>query len=199
MPSTKTKYLLLVFAFLLGAGLHAQKRGFSSFGRKQHSYSILKDSTVQNSGLPAKNLRPKRATLMAAVLPGSGQIYNKKYWKAPIVWGGIGLCVYFIQDNTKNFNTFSKAYIAEVDGDPNTVNTTEYNGAQLDQLQETYRRWRDLSYVSLAAVYLLQMLDANVDAHLFYFDVNEDLSMQVTPWLNPNFERSAGLSLNFNF
>lgn len=136
---------------------------------------------------------------MAAVLPGSGQIYNKKYWKAPIVWGGIGLCVYFIQDNTKNFNTFSKAYIAEVDGDPNTVNTTEYNGAQLDQLQETYRRWRDLSYVSLAAVYLLQMLDANVDAHLFYFDVNEDLSMQVTPWLKPNFERSAGLSLNFNF
>lgn len=188
-----------MFALLFGAVLHAQKRAFSDFGRNQHYYSIFQDSTIQNSELPAKNLRPKRATLMAAVLPGSGQIYNKKYWKAPIVWGGIGLCVYFIQDNTKNFNTFSKAYIAEVDGDPNTVNTTEFNGAQLDQLQETYRRWRDLSYVSLAAVYLLQMLDANVDAHLFYFDVNEDLSMQVTPWLNPNFERSAGLSLNFNF
>ena len=194
MPLTKTKYFTLLLLLVLGIDMSAQQGAFNM----NHNLGLNQFAKVDSLPLD-QTLRPKKATLLAAVLPGSGQIYNKKYWKAPIVWGGMALCVYFISDNTKNYNTYSTAYIAELDGDPNTVNSTEFNVVQLDQLQETYRRWRDLSYVSLAAVYLLQMLDANVDAHLFYFDVNEDLSMHLTPWLNPNMSRSAGLSLNFNF
>lgn len=194
MPLTKTKYFSLLILLALSMEMSAQLRNFNmsqSLGLNQFAMADSLDLD--------QTLRPRKATLLAAVLPGSGQIYNKKYWKAPIVWGGMALCVYFIADNTKNYNTYSTAYIAELDGDPNTINTTVYNVVQLDQLQETYRRWRDLSYVSLAAVYLLQILDANVDAHLFYFDVNENLSMQVTPWIHPNMNRTAGLSLNFNF
>ena len=194
MPLTKTKYFTLLLLLVLGMDMSAQQGAFNM----NHNLGLNQFAKVDSLPLD-QTLRPKKATLLAAVLPGSGQIYNKKYWKAPIVWGGMALCVYFISDNTKNYNTYSTAYIAELDGDPNTVNTTEFNGVQLDQLQETYRRRRDLSYVSLAAVYLLQMLDANVDAHLFYFDVHEDLSMHLTPCLNPTMSRSAGLSLNFNF
>lgn len=142
---------------------------------------------------------PRKATIMSAVLPGLGQAYNRKYWKIPILYAGLGTCVFFIRDNNQNFQLYKDAYIAELDDDPTTINTTPYNSSQLNELQETYRRWRDISYMSLAAVYVLNLIDANVDAHLFYFDVDEDLSFQVLPYALPSAGVNAGLSFVVNF
>ena len=141
----------------------------------------------------------KKATILSAVLPGAGQIYNKKYWKAPITWGGLAVCVYFISDNTKNYRLYKKAYIAELDDDPNTVNETGFNFQTVEARMEQSRRWLDLSYISLAAVYALQIIDANVDAHLFYFDVNEDLSVSWAPYSVSNAGLNPGLGLTINF
>jgi hypothetical protein len=140
-----------------------------------------------------------KATLFSAVLPGAGQAYNRKYWKVPIVMVGIGTCIYFIQDNSKNYHFYKDNLIAELDDDPTTVNTTDYTSSQLDQIQDLYRRWRDVSWICLGAVYILNIIDANVDAHLFYFDVGDDLSLRIHPNLVRSAGINAGFSLSLNF
>lgn len=142
---------------------------------------------------------PVKATIMSAALPGLGQIYNKKYWKVPIVYAGLGTCVYFIHRNNQQFQKYKNALIAEEDNDPTTVNTTGFNTFQLDELQETYRSWRDLSWIILAGVYILNIIDANVDAHLFYFDVDKDLSLELRPYIGNTARVNSGLSLFLNF
>ena len=138
------------------------------------------------------------ATLRSAVLPGWGQIYNKKVWKAPIIWGGMGTCIYFINDNITQVNRFKTALIAEADSDPTTLNTTGYSQSQLENLLETYTRWRDLAFMSLGLVYLLNVVDAHVDAHLFYFDVGDDLTVHWHPALTPG-SRAPGLGVSLTF
>lgn len=138
------------------------------------------------------------ATLRSAVLPGWGQIYNKKAWKAPIIWGGMGACVYFINDNLTQVDLYKTALIAEGDSDPNTINDTGYTQSQLENLLETYTRWRDLSFMTLGVVYLLNVVDAHVDAHLFYFDVGDDLTVG---W-QPSFvvgSRTPGIGVSLTF
>lgn len=111
---------------------------------------------------------PKKATLYSAVLPGAGQIYNKKWWKVPIVYLGLGTSVYFFNVNNFNFKGYKAAFIE-----------TEREDIRL--LMEESRRWRDISAISFVAVYALQIIDANVDAHLFHFDVSDDLSINWAP------------------
>jgi|SRR5690554_308182 len=138
---------------------------------------------------------PKKATIMSAILPGLGQAYNKKYWKIPILYGGFALTGYYLNDNLKNIDKYKQAYIAETDGDPSTVNPTQYNTVQLNQLIDRYKQWRDLSYIAFAVIYALNIIDANVDAHLFYFDVSEDISLNWAPYLSPERNQGVGLSL----
>lgn len=142
---------------------------------------------------------PKKATLLSAVLPGAGQIYNKKYWKLPIIYGGIGLSVYYLEDNLKTLRIYKKGLQAIQDDDPNTVNTTGLDSSTLSRAIDQRKNWRDLSYIAIGAIYALQIVDANVDAHLFYFDVGEDLSLNVLPYANPSTGTKAGLFLALNF
>jgi hypothetical protein len=141
---------------------------------------------------------PHKASILSAVLPGAGQIYNRKYWKAPIVWAGLGTCVYFIQENSAEYRRYKDAYIALVDGDPTT--TDEFNGqfsaAQVLDVTDTYRRWRDLSYIAFGLVYMLNIVDAGVDANFVHFDVSRDLSMSVGPSLELASRGAAGLSFS---
>lgn len=141
----------------------------------------------------------RRATIMSAVLPGLGQGYNKKYWKIPIVYAGLGTCGYFIKQNTDSLNHFRAALVAEQDDDPTTINDTGYTGSTLEDVVDTYNRWRDISWICLGAVYVLQIIDANVDAHLNQFDVNENLSLDFLPYFNPTRHNSAGITLTLNF
>lgn len=143
---------------------------------------------------------PKKAVILSAIVPGAGQIYNRKYWKAPIAWAGIGAGVYFLQENTREYRRYRDAYIALVDDDPTTVD--EFNGQYSAQavlnVTDTYRRWRDLSYIAIGAVYVLNLIDATVDAHFVRFDVGNDLSMRLGPSLDVAAFGATGLSLQLS-
>lgn len=142
-----------------------------------------------------KEHSPTKAALFSAVVPGLGQAYNKKYWKIPIVYAGLGVSVYFLQDNLRQINYFKQQYRNAIDPDPSTHNTSGYNTTTLQEVITQHRKWRDYSYLGLVAVYLLNIVDANVDAHLFYFDVSRDLSMGIYPSIQGTTQPNPGLTL----
>lgn len=152
---------------------------------------------VQAPEVPEHSVR--KATLMSTALPGLGQAYNRKYWKVPIVYAGLATCGYFIYDNARNHRYYRDNLIAELDDDPATINTTGATASQLRPVVEQYRQWLDLSVISLALVYALNIIDAHVDAHLFNFDVSEDLTFQIHPTALPTHRMNAGVRLVINF
>lgn len=145
---------------------------------------------------------PTKATIMSAAVPGLGQIYNKKYWKVPIIWGGIGTSLYFGISNQKSFKKFRQAYAFRLDDDPNTID--EYKGLLSDQglkvNMDFHQRSRDLSFIIAGVLYVLNIVDAAVDAHLFNFPKNDKLSFNLQPSLNytANNELSKGFTLVIN-
>lgn len=135
---------------------------------------------------------PTKATWLAIVFPGAGQIYNRKYWKLPIVYGGIAGCVYALNWNTNMYKDYTQAYLDIMDSDPNTnsylnliPSNYKYNTEQLKETirkrKDMYRRYRDLSIFAFIGVYLISVIDAYVDAELSNFDITPDLSFRVEP------------------
>ena len=138
---------------------------------------------------------PKRAMWLAIVLPGAGQIYNRKYWKLPLVYGGFVGCIYAMPWNNMMFRDYSKAYQDIMDTDPTTqsynqflhlgTRITDQNKEQYQSIfksrKDRYRRWRDLSFFCLLGVYALSIVDAYVDASLSEFDISDDLTLRVEP------------------
>jgi len=142
--------------------------------------------------LSEEELRVRTTTRWAACLPGSGQVINKKIWKVPFVLGGLATSGWFIIENTKQMNLFLEHWGYETDfeidpDNPTTSSTlTDSNGnpylvSDLEDGAYFYRRNRDLSYLAFLGVYLLQIVDANVDSHMKFFDASEDLSWEVIP------------------
>jgi TM2 domain-containing membrane protein YozV len=151
---------------------------------------------------------PFKATVLALALPGAGQIYNgmakegsffRKYWKVPIVWAGVGTCVAFIDFNTRNYKYFKNQYIAAADDDPTTIATESNNPLYLKDGMNYYSKFMDISYMSLLGVYVLQAIDANVDAHLFYYDISNDLSLRWHPSYFVAGSKHHGLGLTLQF
>lgn len=149
---------------------------------------------------------PARAAMLSATLPGMGQIYNRKYWKVPIIYAGFGTLVYFVGINNTEYQRFRAAYLARIDNNPNTVDDFPlYSTDVLQRAMNLYRRNLEVTYLLGAALYLLNILDANVDAHLMDFDVGEKLSLGMMPVQSPatSFGRSVffqpGLSIRLNF
>ena len=130
---------------------------------------------------------PHKATIYSAILPGLGQAYNKKYWKIPVIYGLTGVLTYFAVDNNKEYIIYKDAYKWRLDDNSATVDKFEgiYSDEDLRILKNYYRRNRDLSFIGMGVVYLLNVVDAAVDAHLFYFDVSDDLSLKVQPGIQP--------------
>ncbi len=137
---------------------------------------------------------PKKALWLAIVFPGGGQIYNRKYWKLPLVYGGFLGCVYAMTWNNTMYRDYSQAYIDITDSDENTKSYENFIPAHYDvngnitRLQELfkrkknyYRRYRDLSMFFMIGVYALSIVDAYVDAELSSFDISRDLSLKVHP------------------
>lgn len=130
---------------------------------------------------------PVRAAMLSAALPGMGQVYNRKYWKLPIVYVGFGTLVYFLDMNLSEYQRWRTAYIARVDGNPNTVDNYPFHSTHhLQRSMEFYRRNLEVTYILAAALYILNILDASVDAHLMDFDVGEDLAIGFRPQLLPH-------------
>ncbi len=161
-------------------------------------------STVRDSVAHAKDSikkepfqpNPKKAGLYSALLPGSGQFYNRQYWKVPVVYIGLGAAAYFINLNYTQYNRYRKAYIAVIDKDPNTINTELYGENDLKQLQDQYKQWLDMTVLLTTVGYMVQVMDAVVFAHLKNFDVTPDISMRLRPTLMPN--GGAGIGLAFH-
>ncbi len=145
----------------------------------------------------------KRATTLATICPGAGQIYNKSYWRVPIVIGGFATTIYCVDWNNRGYQRFKKAYRLRADYDKNPSNypggsTDEFGGRYsatfLKNLRDSYRRNRDLCLILTAGMYVLQIVDAHVDAHLRDYDISDDLSMTVSPMLDYGYSTYAGES-----
>ena len=98
--------------------------------------------------------------------------------------------------NLQKIDEYREAIKADQDNDPSTINNTGFNTTQLETFLDQYKTWRDWSYIAIGAIYFLNIIDANVDAHLFYFDVSDDISMNITPFFNPMLSRSTGITLS---
>jgi hypothetical protein len=141
----------------------------------------------------AKVKSPRKASIYSAVCPGLGQIYNHKYWKVPIVYLGLGVCVGSTIYNARNFAHYKDKYIYMLE-----QNLNEYEQQTLPEVKwykDTHKRYRDLFFIITAGFYALQIVDASVDAHLFDFDVGDDLTMIVDPVLAPSLPDACSLSL----
>ena len=138
---------------------------------------------------------PQRAVWLALVIPGGGQIYNRKYWKLPLVYGGFVGCVYAMRWNNMMYKDYAQAYLDIMDDDPGTASYNKFLhlGRQITsdneeryknifkKRKDRYRRWRDMSFFVMVGVYAISVIDAYVDAELSAFDISRDLSLKVRP------------------
>lgn len=145
---------------------------------------------------------PLKASLYSAVLPGLGQIYNKKYWKVPIIYAGAGVLVYYINFNHTRYQKYKSLYIKKVANDPSDLPDIASYITE-EQLMGEIEYWsqnRDYLILGLAALYIANILDATVDAYLLDYEVSQDLSMKIKPALiNSPVSYNFGLSLAFYF
>ena len=183
--------------------------------------SLVADSTF------LKSHSPRKAALYSALVPGMGQLYNKKYWKAPVVYTGFGVLVYFVIFNTTHYADWKGGLVDFIDTIPGTDSYLKlisdkidpstfdpilfpetYNPSsavwfesQLKNGMNYYRRNRDLSYIGLGLWYIITIIDATVDAHLFDYDVGDDLSLHIEPRVrrSPYSYETIGLKVTFQF
>ena len=166
---------------------------FLATGFSAYSQNSAVDSTKVDK--PEAVHSPRKATIYSAVFPGMGQIYNRKYWKVPLVYGGFATLGYFINFNNDLYITYKQAYSDIIDNDPTTnsfkdlkVNPIFFEPDKISQLTERLRmakdgsrRNRDLVVISTAVFYALNIIDASVDAHFFNFDISDDLTINWVP------------------
>ena len=182
---------------------------------KGQIYDVDSTATVEVVEDAEEIHSPKKAAIYSTVLPGLGQAYNKKYWKIPLVYVGFGAIGYFIGWNNKYYNVMRIAYGDLTDGDPlngshmelvppsyDLTDPSDYDNFKnaLTKQQDYYRRNRDLLIISIAGFYGLNIIDASVDAHLFNFDISEDLTFKWEPTMqNANEHLVYGFNCRFNF
>lgn len=156
------------------------------------AYVSVSDSNVIGVEAPYKH-SVKKAVRYSAMLPGLGQAYNRKYWKIPIVYGLMGFTVFNAIDFHGEYIRYRDAYRIRVLDDPNNRDEFfgEINNPLLRQSRNDFRQNRDLLIIMTVGVYLLNIVDASVDAHLFHFNVNDDLSVQMLPQA-PAFNLATG-------
>ena len=140
---------------------------------------------------------PKKAGLYSALVPGLGQLYNRNYWKVPVVYVGIGVAGYFFITNLDAYQGYRKAYIGRINNPyPTDKYVGQYSIDQLQQLQNDYNKYLDLTVMFSTVGYALQVIDAVVSAHLKNFDISRDISMHVAPVATQN-RLGMGLVMNF--
>ena len=165
--------IILVFFFL------------PAFCQEKDTLVIITDTVPKSDRIEQKDSiflakhSPKKATIYSAVLPGLGQIYNHKYWKVPIVYAGFGGLIYGIVYNDNKYDYYKEQYKYMLDN-----NLTEWEDLTIQQAEvykDYHKRYRDLFYIGTAGFYVLQILDATVDAHLINYDISEDIALIIDP------------------
>lgn len=150
----------------------------------------------------------KKATTLSLICPGAGQIYNKSYWRAPIVWGGLASMIYVVDWNNRGFQRFKKAYslLSDYEQHPDKYPDGpadefkgRYSSTFIKNLRDSNRRNRDLSILLTAGVYIFQAVDAHVDAHLKDFDISDDLTVDLKPMFDCQYTQHNGTTPIFGF
>ncbi|MHA7129981.1 DUF5683 domain-containing protein [Algoriphagus namhaensis] len=168
-----------------------------SFEAKGQGTDSIGDTAIEVTTPLPKN--PKKATILSAILPGAGQVYNDKAWKVPILYAGIITDAYFIGFNNKRYQSFREALFDFDEGIQNDFPSLNRDG--LVRNVNYWRRNRDICILLMGAIYALNIIDANVDAHLSGFEISDDLALKVEPHMerfsaNNN---TMGLALKINF
>ena len=148
-----------------------------------------------------KTHNPNKAVIMSAIIPGLGQVYNKKYWKVPIIYGAGGAFAYYLGYYQDKYTKFRTAYANGKKGQKFVIDGREYDYGSLKTGENYYRRFRDLNALGITAIYFLNIVDAMIDAHFFYYDVSDNLTMHIQPAVfnNPGATSSVGLQINLLF
>ncbi|MFM7194494.1 MAG: DUF5683 domain-containing protein [Bacteroidota bacterium] len=168
----------------------------------QDTMSLIPDSVAATSNFDYyERFNPRRALFYAAVLPGMGQVYTKKYWKLPIVYGGIGAGIYVMNFYQKNYSQYRSELLENLSANTFPSQPSKLSEATLRRVVDFYRRKRDFTIVLLGIGYLLQMVDAHVDAHLKEFRYNPNLKVGLRPEVSQDLMtgRTAGASLTITF
>ena len=149
---------------------------------------------------------PKKAVIFSAIIPGAGQVYNhiampkgkkKAYWKVPLIYGALGVTSYFLVKNQLTQQSLKLEYTNRKYGGLLDERWSDYDGPGVLTLYDQYLNWRDLSILGVGAVYLIQVIDAGIEAHFVHFDISQDLSLAIEPaYFGQN---TVGLKFNFNF
>lgn len=129
---------------------------------------------------------PTKAMIYSAILPGAGQLYNKKWWKVPIIYAGLGTCAYFAITNNQQYNIYHNALVQRDNGQIDQFNNI-YTNNDLVSIYTYYNRYMWFSILAGTFVYILNVVDANVDAQMHGFDVSDNLSFKVTPLFNSDY------------
>ncbi len=188
------------------------------------------NSSISGDSIALRGHSPKRASFYSMVIPGLGQIYNKKYWKVPVIYAGFGTLAYLVKFNGSRFTKYINAYGDFIDNDTLTTRyLTIINERGLDEREivkelygeeetydpskydwfknalilnkDYYRRNRDLSYIGIGLWYILNIVDASVDAHLFDYDISDELTLHIEPELFPTsrYTHTMGIKFSFSF
>lgn len=194
----KNRLLFLLLLAFLGV-----KTGYS----QQDSVAVIQENDLEKATENAEEkdyepynaLAPSKAAFYSAILPGLGQAYNGSYWKIPIAYGGIGTGIYFYLQNDKQYDKYRDAYKARLAGKEDEFQD-RISTDGLRRAQEFYQKNKEISILVTLGVYVLNIIDANVEAHLRQFNVNEDLSFKPKlDYNNLTGKTDYGLTLNFNF
>jgi hypothetical protein len=191
-----TFLLLLTF---ISATLFAQKDSLNLKNLKIKEELKIEKGGVYNA------LAPSKAAFYSAIFPGMGQVYNKKYWKAPIVWGAMGTSIYYYLDNNKEYKRYRTAYKLRKNGLQDEFTTDDgteiISEETLERAQDQLKENRDMSLLTTVILYVLQIVEASVNAHLLQFNTDDNLSFKPT-FINDPISVEApkvGLTLKYNF
>lgn len=188
------KYLFLCLILVSNFGFSQNKET----KKTEEVKSVKKETGTEN----INPLSPAKAAFYSALVPGLGQAYNKKYWKIPVIYVALGAGLYIALDNDTKYNNFRTEYKNRVQGinNPNDEYFSRLTDESILRGQRLYQKNRDLAILITAGLYMLNIIDANVDAHLMQFNVNDKLTFQ--PSIQPNslnYSLSYGMSLSYNF
>jgi len=208
--------LLLIFALLCVSQITVAQDTISVYSDAENPEAVIISSQqIQVNSIVKRKGDPMKATMMSAVFPGGGQIYNRKYWKLPIVYAGFGGLFYMFKMNSDNYQMYYKGYLDFTDGIPETNSYEKflpgYDPATIDagtarrfedemlRRIDYHKRYRDLSIILTGVWYLAQILDANVDASLLDYDVSDNLELSLSPKMfnMPGTQPFTGLNLRF--
>lgn len=167
------------------------------FSQTKTDASLIAKDTMKSNDIDP--LTPAKAAFYSAILPGLGQAYNKKYWKIPIVYGAIGVSMYYYIDSSQKYHQYRDAYKRRLEGYTDDE-FSYYDDDQLISAQKFYQRNKDFSALFVVGFYVLNIIDANVDAALIQYNVNDNLSIRPDIYMQDvTFRTNIGLTLNYNF